>query len=299
VTGWLDGRRALVVGGGSGIGRAVVDAFRAEGADVAVLEKDAAKCAALREQIPGMPVVTGDATTRADNETAVQATLDAFAGLDVLVNCVGIFDFYRGISDLDADLLDDAFDEMFTVNVKSHLHAVKAALPALRRGANGSVILTESTSAYYPGRGGVLYVSSKFAVRGLVTALAHELAPEIRVNGIAPGGTLNTDLRGLASLGLGDRSLGAIPGREAELARRVPLKVALSGADHAWSYVFLASERSRGITGDVVHPDGGIAIKAETLVSLQGRDIDLLKNGMTLCHSGSNLQGTKGSNRPP
>jgi NAD(P)-dependent dehydrogenase (short-subunit alcohol dehydrogenase family) len=49
----------------------------------------------------------------------------------------------------------------------------------------------------------VLYVSSKFAVRGLVTALAHELAPEIRVNGVAPGSTLNTDLRGLASLGLG------------------------------------------------------------------------------------------------
>ena len=261
MTGWLDGRRALVVGAGSGIGRAVVDAFSAEGAVVAVLEKDAAKCAALRERFPCMPVVTGDATTRSDNETAVQAALDTFGGLDVLVNCVGVFDFYRGISDLDADLVDDAFEEMFAVNVKSHLHAVKAALPALRLSGNGSVILTESTSAYYPGRGGVLYVSSKFAVRGLVTALAHELAPLIRVNGVAPGGTLNTDLRGLTSLGLGEHSLGTVPGREAELAGRVPLKVALSGADHAWSYVFLASDRSRGITGDVVHPDGGIAVK--------------------------------------
>lgn len=261
MTGWLDGRRALVVGAGSGIGRAVVDAFSAEGAAVAVLEKDAVKCAALRERFPCMPVVTGDATTRSDNETAVQAALDTFGGLDVLVNCVGVFDFYRGISDLDADLVDDAFEEMFAVNVKSHLHAVKAALPALRLSGNGSVILTESTSAYYPGRGGVLYVSSKFAVRGLVTALAHELAPLIRVNGVAPGGTLNTDLRGLTSLGLGEHSLGTVPGREAELAGRVPLKVALSGADHAWSYVFLASDRSRGITGDVVHPDGGIAVK--------------------------------------
>jgi NAD(P)-dependent dehydrogenase (short-subunit alcohol dehydrogenase family) len=68
---------------------------------------------------------------------------------------------------------------------------------------------------------------------GLVTALAHELAPEIRVNGVAPAGTFYTDLRGLASLGLGDHSLGVIPGREAELAGRVPLKVALSEADHA------------------------------------------------------------------
>jgi NAD(P)-dependent dehydrogenase (short-subunit alcohol dehydrogenase family) len=262
VTGWLDGRRALVVGAGSGIGRAVVDAFRAEGAQVAVLERDEAKCAALREQIPGLPVVAGDATTQAANDAAVDATVSSFGGLDVLVSCVGIFDFYRGLADLDADVIDDAFGEMFSVNVKSHLHSVKAALPELRRSGAGTVVLTESTSAYYPGRGGVLYVSSKFAVRGLVTALAYELAPEVRVNGVAPGGTLRTDLRGLNALGLNDRRLDDTPGRAAELAGRVPLGVALSGADHAWSYVFLASARSRGITGDVVHPDGGIAVKA-------------------------------------
>ena len=260
-SGWLDGRRALVVGAGSGIGRAVVDAFRGEGARVAVLERDAAKCEKLAAEVAGVPVVTGDATTRAANEEAVETAVAAFGGLDVLVNCVGVFDFYRGITELDADRVDDAFDEMFAVNVKSQIHAVKAALPALRE-SRGSVVLTESTSAYYPGRGGVLYVSSKFAVRGLVTALAHELAPDIRVNGVAPGGTLGTDLRGLSSLGLDSRSLGAAPERAAELAARTPLHVALSGEDHAWSYVFLASERSRGITGGVVHPDGGIAVKA-------------------------------------
>lgn len=258
---WLDGRRALVVGAGSGIGRAVVDAFREEGAQVAVLERDQQKCAKLAAAIPGLPVVTGDATTREANEAAVQATIDAYGGLDVLVNCVGVFDFYQGIADFPVERLDDAFDEMFRVNVKSHLHSVKAALPQLRR-HKGAIILTESTSAYYPGRGGVLYVASKFAVRGLVTAMAHELAPDVRVNGIAPGGTLNTDLRGLDSLGLHGKRLDDTPGREAELAGRVPLKVALSGVDHAWSYVFLASHRARGITGDVIHPDGGIAVKA-------------------------------------
>ncbi len=261
MTGWLAGRRALVVGAGSGIGRAVVDAFRSEGAQVAVLERDEGKCAALSAEIPGLPVVVGDATTREANERAVATAVGAFGGLDVLVNCVGVFDFYRGLADLDADRIDDAFDEIFRANVKSHLHAVKAALPALRA-SRGTVLLTESTSAYFPGRGGVLYVSTKFAVRGLVTALAHELAPDIRVNGVAPGGTLNTDLRGLGSLGLDDRRLNDAPDRAAELAARVPLQVALSGADHAWSYVFLASERARGITGDVVHSDGGIGVKA-------------------------------------
>lgn len=260
MTGWLDGRRALVVGAGSGIGRAVVDAFIAEGAQVAVLERDAGKCEKLATEIPELPVVTGDATTREANENAVAATVEAYGGMDVLVSCVGIFDFYQGIGELAADQIDAAFDEMFRVNVKSHLHSVKAALPQLKANS-GSIILTESTSSYYPGRGGVLYVSSKFAVRGLVTTMAHELAPEVRVNGVAPGGTLNTDLRGLGSLGLDSKRLNDTPGREAELAGRVPLRVALSGEDHAWSYVFLASNRARGITGDVVHPDGGIGVK--------------------------------------
>jgi NAD(P)-dependent dehydrogenase (short-subunit alcohol dehydrogenase family) len=258
---WLEGKRALVVGAGSGIGRAVVDAFRAEGAQVAVLERDEDKCEKLAAEMPGLPVVIGDATTREANEEAVATTVEAFGGLDVLVNCVGVFDFYRGVGELDADRIDAAFDEIFRVNVKSHLHSVKAALPALRE-SRGSILLTESTSAYYPGRGGVLYVSTKFAVRGLVTAMAHELAPEIRVNGVAPGGTLNTDLRGVGSLGLDDRRLNDTPGRAEELAARVPLQVALSGEDHAWSYVFLASDRARGITGGVVHTDGGIGVKA-------------------------------------
>jgi NAD(P)-dependent dehydrogenase (short-subunit alcohol dehydrogenase family) len=262
VSGWLSGRRALVVGAGSGIGRAVVDAFLAEGAQVAVLEKDADKCAALSEALPQVPVAVGDATSRAANEEAVATAVRAFGGLDVLVSCVGIFDYYRSIEDLDADLLDTAFDEMFSTNVKSLLHSVKAALPALKESGSGSVVLTESTSGYYPGRGGVLYLASKFAVRGLVTALAHDLAPEIRVNGVAPGGTLNTDLRGLPSLGLADRSLGDSPNRAAEMAARVPLQVALSAEDMAWSYVFLASQRSRGITGTAVHPDGGAGVSA-------------------------------------
>jgi NAD(P)-dependent dehydrogenase (short-subunit alcohol dehydrogenase family) len=260
MTGWMDGQHALVVGGGSGIGRAVVDAFLSEGAQVAVLERDRAKADLLVAELPGVPVVVGDATLPADNRAAVRAAVDAFGGLDVLVSCVGIFDFYRGLTDLADDEIDDAFDEIFAVNVKSHLYSVKAALPELRR-SRGSVILTESTSAYYPGRGGVLYVASKHAVRGLVTALAHELAPTVRVNAVAPGGTMNTDLRGAGALGLGDRRLNDTPEREAELAGRVPLGIAMTGTDHAWSYVYLASRRARGITADVAHSDGGIRIK--------------------------------------
>jgi NAD(P)-dependent dehydrogenase (short-subunit alcohol dehydrogenase family) len=258
--GWLDGKRALVVGAGSGIGRAVVTGFGQEGARVAALELSRDKAAQLAAELPDCLVSCGDATSMADTRAAVAAAAGAFGGLDVLVNCVGIFDFYRGLADIDDDQLDAAFDEIFAVNVKSHLVSVRAALPELRR-SGGSVVLTVSTSGFYPGRGGILYVASKFAVRGCVTALAHELAPGVRVNGVAPGGTLGTELTGPASLGLDGRVLGSAPGREQDLRDRTPLRVALSGEDHAGSYVFLASDRARGITGTIVHSDGGIGVR--------------------------------------
>jgi len=260
VTTWLDGKRALVAGAGSGIGRAVVDAFISEGAHVGALERAEAKAARLAAELPDCVVTQGDATSVADARAAVEAVTSSFGGLDVLVNCVGIFDFYRSLADLPDDQLDAAFDEMFAVNVKSQLVTVRAALPELRR-TGGSVVLTVSTSGFYPGRGGVLYVASKFAVRGCVIALAYELAPDVRVNGVAPGGTLGTELTGPASLGLDGQVLDATPGREDDLRRRTPLRVALGGEDHTGSYVFLASDRARGITGTVVHSDGGIGIR--------------------------------------
>ena len=258
--GWLDGKRALVAGAGSGIGRAVLKAFQAEGAKIAAMELDNHKNERLSVELPDCVVSHGDATKMADARAAVRKAAEAFGGLDVLVNCVGIFDFYRGLADIPGDQLDAAFDEMFAVNVKSQLVTVQAALPELRK-TNGSIVLTVSTSGFYPGRGGILYVASKFAVRGCVIALAHELAPEVRVNGVAPGGTLGTELTGPHSLGLADQNLGTTAGREEDLRRRTPLQVALSGEDHAGSYVFLASDRARGITGTVVHSDGGAGIR--------------------------------------
>jgi NAD(P)-dependent dehydrogenase (short-subunit alcohol dehydrogenase family) len=120
-------------------------------------------------------------------------------------------------------------------------------------------VLTASTSSFQPGRGGILYVSSKFAVRGIVVALAHELAPDVRVNAVAPGGTVATDLRGLGALGQADRSLGAAPERERDLRERSPLHVALSPEDHVPSYLFLASPAAKGMTGRFLHSDGGSA----------------------------------------
>src|ERR1700739_181450 len=260
MAGWLRGKRALVVGSVSGSGRAVVDAFRAEGARLTVLEHDRHKCDRLREEVPGLPVVEGDAITQEANEHAVSVAVDSYGALDILVNCAAVFYFYKGIDDINGNDLSAAFDEMFRTNVLSHLQSVRAAVPWLRATTGASIVLTASASSFYPGRGGVLYVSSKFAVRGLVASLAHELAPQIRVNAVAPGGTINTDLRGLASLGQHSTRLDDTPDRAREAAARTPLNVALTGEDHAWAFVFLASDRSRGITGETVHPDGGFGL---------------------------------------
>lgn len=259
--GWLDGKVALVVGGGSGIGRAVVDAFVAEGARVGVLELDPDRAGTLRVHGPRVCPVVGDATFWEDNVRAVEATVQTFGGLDILATCVGVFDFYTRLEEIPAERLLDACQEMFRVNVASFLLSTKAALPELVRRPGSSVVFTVSTSGFYPGRGGVLYVASKFAVRGLVVQLAHELAPRVRVNGVAPGGTLGTSMRGLASLGLSDRRLSDLPGREEELRARTPLRVVLRPEDHAAAYVYLSSDRARGVTGTILHSDGGVGVR--------------------------------------
>jgi NAD(P)-dependent dehydrogenase (short-subunit alcohol dehydrogenase family) len=254
----LDGKRALIVGAGAGIGRGVHDTFLAEGARVASLEIDEARCKTLAAASDG-PVIQGDATDEATIRAAVEAAVDAFEGLDTLVHCVGLFDFYLGLGEIPDDRFDDAFREVMDVNVRSGLLAVRAAVEPLRA-SRGSVILTASTSSFTAGRGGILYVASKFAVRGCVVSLASELAPEIRVNGVAPGGTVGTDLRGLRALDQHDRSLGAAPDRAESIRGRSPLDVALDPTDHAASYVFLASDDARGMTGRFLHPDGGANI---------------------------------------
>jgi len=258
----LSGKVALVAGGGSGIGRAVVEAFLGAGASVAVLEADRAKCAALAELGPEVAVVRGDARSPADHAAALDAALALGPGgrLDVAAGFVGVFDLYTPLRDLPEDRFDAAFDEVFGLNVKASLVLARAVLPALRA-SRGSLVLTLSSSSFYPGRGGTLYVASKFALRGVVRQLAHEEAPLVRVNGVAPGGTVSTDLRGAASLGFDGTRLDDRPGRREQLEARTPLQVALAPADHAGAYLYLASDAARGVTGEVIRSDGGLGAR--------------------------------------
>jgi NAD(P)-dependent dehydrogenase (short-subunit alcohol dehydrogenase family) len=256
--GWLEGKVALVVGGGSGIGRGVVDRFRAEGARVGVVDytKDAIDALEQRKD-PGLLPLLADARSLQQCTEAVDQVIDAYDAIDTLIVCAGITDHFTSLEDLPAESFDSAFNEVFNINVKGALAATKAALPALRK-AEGTIVYTVSNAGFLPGGGGPLYTGSKFAVRGLVTQLSYELAPTIRVNAVAPGGTV-TALRGPEALGLGERHLHDVPNISEMIKAVNPLHVAPAPSDHAWAYLFLATKPAvAAITGCIIRSDGGL-----------------------------------------
>lgn len=256
----LDGEVALVTGGASGLGRAIVDRFVAEGARVAVLDRSAERLMQL-ETDHGKAVlgIAGDVRTLASNREAVARCGERFGKLDCLIGNAGIWDFSVPLVDIPDDKIDTAFDEMFHVNVKGYLLAAKAALPALVA-SKGSVIFTASIAAYRTAGGGPLYTATKHAVVGLVQQLAYEFAPAVRVNGVAPG-AIGTDLRGAASLGLSEKSVATL-NFPARLAGAVPVGRVPSPAEYASAYVFLASRRDNlPATGMIMNFDGGLTVR--------------------------------------
>lgn len=257
----LKGQVALITGGSAGLGRAIVNRYIAEGARVAVLDKCASGLEELRNQHGDALVgIEGDVRLLASHQEAVARCTEAFGKLDCLVGNAGVWDFSTQLVDIPADRLDQAFDEMFAVNVKGNVLAAKAALPALYK-SKGCAIFTTSSAAFYAGGGGVLYTASKQAVIGLVKQLAHEWGPHVRVNGIAPGGILGTDLRGPKALDLQDTSIKGVPVGD-QLGPALPAGCVASADQYAGAYVFFATrEDSVSMTGSVLNYDGGMGAR--------------------------------------
>jgi 2,3-dihydroxy-2,3-dihydrophenylpropionate dehydrogenase len=257
MSGSLAGMSILVTGGGSGIGRAVTSGYVAAGAHVTVLERDPAAAEELVQAWPeAVSVVVGDATSLAAIDQAVAVASADGAGLHQLTCCVGVFDYYASVRDLEPEQLSAAAGEIWQVNVMSALLAVNRAYPLLRL-SEGSVTLTLSESAFGAHGGGVLYGSSKWALRGVVAHLSADLAPEVRVNGVAPGGTVGTRLGGLDTLGQ-QQTADAVPGRAERIKAGTLLRVAPEPGDHMGAYMFLADRVASGVcTGVVINTDGG------------------------------------------
>ena len=260
---WLTDDVALITGANSGIGLAVARRFLAEGArGIGALVRSNAGAEALRREFGDRVAVTvGDVRSGQSNAEAVEATLRAFGKLDTLVANAGVWDHFTTLTRFrDAGQLLETYREVFDVNVLGYLLAAQAAEPALRA-SRGSIIFTLSNAASYAGGGGPVYVASKHAGVGLVRQLAYELAPEIRVNAVAPGGTL-TPLKGPAALGKQDSHLSDLPGFRDAAAAAVPLGVVARPEDHCGHYVLLASRaNASSTTAAVVHSDGGWEVR--------------------------------------
>ncbi|MDO8288799.1 MAG: 3-(cis-5,6-dihydroxycyclohexa-1,3-dien-1-yl)propanoate dehydrogenase [Parvibaculum sp.] len=261
--GRLDGQVALITGGASGLGRAIVDRFVKEGARVAVLDRSRERLDQLKSDHGANVVGTvGDVRSLFDNEAAVRDCVAAFGKLDCVIGNAGIWDYSVSLADLPPEKIDQAFDELFQVNVKGYMLIAKAALPELVR-SDGSVIFTISNAGFYPDGGGPLYTATKHAVVGLVKQLAFEFAPSVRVNGVAPGG-IGTDLRGPVSLGMAERSIESI--NLSDLAGpNLPIGRLPRPEEYTGAYVFFATRGDTvPSTGSVLNYDGGIGVRGFT-----------------------------------
>jgi NAD(P)-dependent dehydrogenase (short-subunit alcohol dehydrogenase family) len=253
--GRLDGRVALITGGASGIGAAAARLFAAEGAAVAVLDRDGDAAARLVDTLAGHPAlaVAADVTDRDAVESAAAEAVATFGRLDVLYNNAGVPAGFGPV----ADLAVADWNLSLAVNVTGTLFCTQAALPHLRAAGGGSIVNQSSVAALVGIPGLAAYSAAKGAVVALTRALAAELAPErIRVNAICAG-TVDTPMVRplLAARGAGDLELGA-----KLTAERYPLGRIGTADEIARAALFLASDESSFITGTVLTADGGMTV---------------------------------------
>lgn len=236
----LDGRVAIVTGGGRGLGQALVTALASAGADVAFSYRDSrdlARRTAGELQAQGRRVFAERADARRRGEIAgfVEAAAAELGGVDVLVNNIGVF---RRVT-LD-DLSEEDLDEAFDVNVKAAVMASRSAAPHMRRRGAGAIVNVASLGGLRPWPAYLPYCSTKAALVMATRCLARALAPEIRVNAVAPG-------------------LLEQPPAPAELKQRVPLGRFGTASEVVQTVLFLATQATY-TTGEVVRLDGGRAL---------------------------------------
>ena len=245
-SGKLEGKTALITGGDSGIGRAVAVLFAREGADVSIVyldeHQDAAETAHMVEQEGRRCVpLACDVGEEEHCQTAVQRSVDGLGRLDILVNHAGEQHPRDSIADVSAHQLE----RTFKTNVFAMFHLVKAALPHLSEGS--AIINTTSVTAYQGNPTFIDYTASNGAIVAFTRALSNELMVRgIRVNAVAPGPVWTPLIPATFPAGaVEDFGAQAPMGRTGQPAEIAP------------SYVFLASEDSSYMSGQVLHPNGG------------------------------------------
>jgi len=243
--GLLEGRKAIVTGGGSGIGRATCRRMTEEGAQVAVLDLDGDAASTVAKDIGGVAfaVDVGDPDALRD---VVDAAVASLGGLSILYNNAGIGEFNRL-----HEYQPSEWDRVLRVNLTGVFAGFRAAIPHLLAGDGGSIVSTASISGTRPAAGEGPYSASKAAVAALTASAALEYAPTIRVNAVSPG---------MIRPKLTEPMFEVFSGQLERFERTTPVGRVGEPEDIADVVVFLCSDLARFITGQNIVVDGGLTL---------------------------------------
>ena len=241
----LQDKVAIVTGSTSGMGRATAELFAKEGAKVVVTGRNEERAKAVVDAIKAeggeaMYLIV-DTSNVEGCKVLVDKTIEAYGTLDILVNNAGML----SMSPV-AEVSLEEWDKVFKVNVTSALYLMQQAAPIMKAKGKGVIINTASVASFAAHHGFGAYVSSKHAIAGLTKSMAFELGPEIRVNAIAPG---------LIHTAMVD-SIGGV-GVLQFMIDQCPVKRAGKPEDIATVALFLATDDSAFIDGQVIKVDGG------------------------------------------
>ena len=244
----LEDQVAIVTGGSRGIGKAVVELFAQLGAHAVVnYASDAAAAEAVVETVKGNGrkafALKADVSKSADAHRLVQATLEQFKRIDILVCSAGIWE-----GDAVESMTDEIWDTTIDVNLQGTWSVCKAVTPAMKQQSAGKIVVVSSTAGQRGEAGYSNYAASKGGQIAFVKSLAIELAPwKINVNAVAPG-WVDTDMT--------KEALGNSASR-AEIAASIPAGAIATPEDVARPIAFLCSDWARHITGEVLNVNGG------------------------------------------
>jgi NAD(P)-dependent dehydrogenase (short-subunit alcohol dehydrogenase family) len=255
----LDQQVAIITGASRGIGRAIAEAYAAEGASLCLVATDVARLSEVKDAL-GLPAdrimtVGLNVTDRDACFAAVEQVEQRFGRVDVLVNNAGV---YRAKAFM--DYVPQDFQDMLDVNLFGVLHFTQACLPGMQARQHGRIVNMASTAGKWGSRNQSAYNVSKHAVVGLTRCLALEASPyKVTVNAICPG-FIQTDM--VEELKAQVAHSSGISGDDMVKAvlTRVPLGRVLDPSEIASLAVYLGSAESRGMTGQSIHLDGGMVL---------------------------------------